>query len=566
VFAYVLQAWTLEIGETYRLQFMTHGNGTNAARYRIRDATAGVDVVALGTTGITGTGWQRFSAEFVVPAGCTSLQITLADGGAGTVYFDNVSLQKKSRTGFQSTLEHYNDIAMHIGGVNPSADTNTYLYGRALPPTWSARVYRKLLTGQTLIERGLVSTVDPAYLVHNVLTTTTNDLIFVVATKTLSTNEHYLLRSTDGGATFAQVMAFGAANGAEGADSKNVRLLTNESFLEITHTYPGGGGVGDLYIGEYNVAPDRVSGGQSDRVRLMKSTDSGATWTAVMNWNTSGHQIRHIHALKQDQFTGYVYICTGDGDSESAIIRWDGASAWTDNSAPSVIAGWSGFAVASGTQHHRTVGIIITSGYVFTGADNDRRNASYLTDSGIWRWAKDLSGGTRVDDDIISYDPMHCIWSGGKINNTLYFRTCRQAATGYEWTEQHGLIYASDDNGTTWYRAALEMYEADETHLYVPIPVSTFTYSNHLFIDSLDGLDFASSTELYISGQTTEEGSTTRPMHPVYYVGTWNAAGNDSNDGRSPDAPCATLAGVLAKPASSGARVRTSGASDYIVP
>lgn len=85
-------------------------------------------------------------------------------------------------------------------------------------------------------------------------------------------------------------------------------------------------GNGKILIGEYNVASGRVSGGTNDAVRVYQSTDDGATWSALLTFNTSGNQIRHCHGVKYDRFTGEYYMMFGD-QPDSSLIRWDGSSA-----------------------------------------------------------------------------------------------------------------------------------------------------------------------------------------------------------------------------------------------
>ena len=461
----------------------------------------------------------------------------------------------------QSRLEHSNSFPAHWQTVNSSADGNTYLYG-GLADGLGKTVTRKLLDGQVSRNRGLVTSVDSNYIVHHIFGTTTNDLIFVSVAYTLFNDKHYLLRSNDGGATFSQVFKFGDGNGPLGADALNVTVLNQDCFLEITREYPGGGGIGDLYIGEYNINTSRTTGGENDRVRLMKSTDHGVTWTAVMTWNTDGsNQIRHIHGVKQDPYTGYIYLWVGDSNTQSGIIRWDGASAWTDNSTPATIATWSGFNVATGTQHHRCTGLIITEHYVLTGSDVNDFGVS--VDAGIWRWSKDLSSGVRVSRDVVDYDPTHVIWTGVTIGSTLIFRVCRQSSSDHHWTQPDTLIYASDDEGATWYRAGIERHEADVTGYALLVPSYTFVYDNKMYIDSFHGLDFDATDVVYISGKTFRKSESPVVVHPVYYVGDWNVVGVDwAGFGKNPDNPVATLSYLTGTGISASSRVRTLSHAD----
>jgi hypothetical protein len=83
-----------------------------------------------------------------------------------------------------------------------------------------------------------------------------------------------------------------------------------------------------ILVGEYNTASGRVNGSTNDAVRVYRSTDSGATFSPLINFNTDGstNQIRHCHGVKFDVFTGDWYMFFGD-DPTSALLRWDGVSA-----------------------------------------------------------------------------------------------------------------------------------------------------------------------------------------------------------------------------------------------
>lgn len=81
----------------------------------------------------------------------------------------------------------------------------------------------------------------------------------------------------------------------------------------------------EAVIAEYNINASRSNGSTNDAVRVYRTTDGGATWSAVLTFNTSGNQIRHAHAARYDKWTGEYYFVFGD-DPNSAIVRWDGSS------------------------------------------------------------------------------------------------------------------------------------------------------------------------------------------------------------------------------------------------
>ena len=252
-----------------------------------------------------------------------------------------------------------------------------------------------------------VTTINANYQISTVFATSTPNLIFVVLQDTGSASPYnnYLYRSTDGGATLSLVFTFGNGNGPSGGNTPAVNILT--SICEVTTPYPGtSSGVGDLIFGEYNTNTSRTNGSTNDRVRLVRSTDQGATWTPVMTWNTDGshNNIGHIHTVRQDPYTGYIYICTGDAANKSSIIQWDGVSSWTNNTNVSAISGWTGFHAGSGSERYRTVDVIFDANYLYAFADTYTYSDPSHTEAGIWRGAKDLSSYTRVNNDTVTYD------------------------------------------------------------------------------------------------------------------------------------------------------------------
>lgn len=80
-----------------------------------------------------------------------------------------------------------------------------------------------------------------------------------------------------------------------------------------------------VVCGDYNVATSRVNGGAKDQVQTYVSYDGGATFATLLSFNTSGNQIRHLHTVKYDRYTGDWYFLFGDAPT-NCIVRWDGKS------------------------------------------------------------------------------------------------------------------------------------------------------------------------------------------------------------------------------------------------
>jgi hypothetical protein len=92
-------------GQRYILRFWTRGDGTNAGRYLIWDATNADYIVTHTSTGVTGTTYTLVEREFVTPAGCVSVTIRFScpATNTGIAYFDFASLQR-----MDGSVKHYN--------------------------------------------------------------------------------------------------------------------------------------------------------------------------------------------------------------------------------------------------------------------------------------------------------------------------------------------------------------------------------------------------------------------------------------------------------------------------
>ena len=70
---------------------------------------------------------------------------------------------------------------------------------------------------------------------------------------------------------------------------------------------------GAIYWGEYFNNPDR------DEVHVYGSLDGGRSWEVVYTFPEGS--IRHVHSITYDPFGDHLWMCTGDHDAESRIMR-----------------------------------------------------------------------------------------------------------------------------------------------------------------------------------------------------------------------------------------------------
>ncbi|HEX2921433.1 MAG TPA: T9SS type A sorting domain-containing protein [Bacteroidales bacterium] len=427
-----------------------------------------------------------------------------------------------------------------------------YIYGTGNSKTC---VLRKHFNGQEYETKGNVTTLNPEFEIQNrIYSTTVAGLIFVLVKD--EANSHFLLRSNDGGLTFSNVFAFGENNGPDGKNAPEIRLL--RGFLELTNELPGGGGKGTLFIGEYNIGSTRTAGSVNDRVRIMKSDDQGITWTKVVEWNTNGkNQVGHIHAMKQDPYTGEVYICTGDNNNKAGIIKWDGTSQWSDNRTLAEIGRMEGFEVLTGKQRYRVCDVLFDENYFYTFTDTQLPNNANGWESGIWRGGKDFSSFERMDNTIFSYDPMHVGWFGEKVGDTFIFTTAREYVDPLNaWKEINTLVYTSKD-GIKWEISGIINWRDTGVEKKSAYITNMFTHNEKIYIDCMGGAGHNSTIvcEVLVRNPYDEP----KVLHPVYFVGSWNSPGQDSNTGTNPDSPKATLRNILTSDnIGAGARVLLS--------
>jgi len=113
-----------------------------------------------------------------------------------------------------------------------------------------------------------------------------------------------LRRSTNSGEAWGDVCSFAAS--------------ANRDVWGFDEDVSGGAYDGYLYASIY-------AGDGTDDDHIYRSTDNGANWTSV--YSSTNH---HVHNVKVDPYTGYVYACTGDGAGEDNIIRSiDSGTNWT---------------------------------------------------------------------------------------------------------------------------------------------------------------------------------------------------------------------------------------------
>lgn len=160
--------------------------------------------------------------------------------------------------------------------------------------------------------------------------------------------------------------------------------------MEITNYGFGDQGVrndGLLSMGDSTVFyAEYFQNPAKEEVRIYRSTNDLKSWETAFTYPPD--EIRHIHAIQHDPYTGRMWICTGDLDRESSV-------SWTDGSFDTIHPiGW-------GSQIWRVCQLVFTPEHLYWGTDTgDERMA------GIYRWNRQTEALDRL------YEPDGAIFYG----------------------------------------------------------------------------------------------------------------------------------------------------------
>ena len=116
-----------------------------------------------------------------------------------------------------------------------------------------------------------------------------------------------------------------------------------------------------LFFGEYFGNPQRTE------VRIFESTDNGLSWQIAYTFKPG--EVRHIHALQKDPYTGKLWVCVGDTDQEAMV-------AWSEDNFRTLVP------IGSGSGIWRVCQLVFTEEAVLWGTDTGQEIR------GIYRWDK----------------------------------------------------------------------------------------------------------------------------------------------------------------------------------
>jgi hypothetical protein len=179
---------------------------------------------------------------------------------------------------------------------------------------------------------------------------------------------------------------------------------------------------GSLLIGEYFLGNDSIQGCPY----IHKSTDEGLTWKLAYDGNTQYPESsgRHIHLVKTDPYTGYVYATVGDYPGISRLLRSvDNGDTWTT--------------IEQVDDTSQYLSLVFTPKYRIFGTDKGQGNK-------IIRTSDDVNFETvyTLPDDSDGY-----FWSMKRDEKTGFII----AGTLTTHSNKISTTLISPDNGTSWY-------------------------------------------------------------------------------------------------------------------
>jgi hypothetical protein len=187
----------------------------------------------------------------------------------------------------------------------------------------------------------------------------------------------------------------------------------------------------DLYIGEYFSNKERTN------VKIFKLNSEYKTWETTFEFKPG--QIRHIHSLQRDPYSGRLWICVGDEDNESMI-------GWSDDNYRNITP------LGYGSQIWRTCQLVFTEDAIFWGTDTGSRNLA-----GIYRWDKESNELKKI------YETPGAIFFSVKLNNGTMVMS----------TDREGFPNEEDDK--------TRLYLIDKNDKIVAITCGSWKYKTHGF-------------------------------------------------------------------------------------
>lgn len=335
------------------------------------------------------------------------------------------------------------------------------------------RVVRANLTTATSTLE-VMGRVPSGYNLSHIWTTPVSCELFLLVRD--STQRFSVARSTDCGKTSHIVVKLGQSSAGH---ASRVWVL-GRGFAPATLR----GEAGYLMAEYENNAT--VNGVRFDDVRLLWSPD-GERWSALTTWNIGNHPIRHIHMVKQDPRSGWVYVGTGDGTNQGGVIAWDGLRSWPARGLPidqydsitgfySVNRHWSAVVtdILFPASQPRSV-YLACEAWIAVGKSESQK--------GIWEYAADLSSRHRVYPAGSALHPYSGLRLGVTLQNTQGQEVMVWADMGTMRSPNFMTFYVSEPGFQVWNRSQ----NLALSKLGKSIPSGLFVVGNRVYVSTAYG-------------------------------------------------------------------------------
>jgi hypothetical protein len=374
------------------------------------------------------------------------------------------------------------------------------------------------------------------YLNTSNIGTNTSNILLINSTLAYKTNGLNLSKSTDGGFIWNDISQYGTYSIGVGriyrtslgsiflsSGTKNLSVsigndnnFTQVPFFICDNSSGEGNAVlnwgfaeakdGSLLAGEYFLGNSSIK----NCSYIHKSTDGGFTWNLVYNGSSAfpEAQARHIHIIRTDPYSGYIYATQGDGAPNSRLLRSiDNGTTWES--------------IFNKSTDAQFLSIVFTPTCRILGTDTGGLNKIYKTCNDI-----DFNVVYRTPSFSNGY-----IWDMQRDNLSGYII----AGTQTTLANANSLFIISPDDGNSWFSIKIR----NETSSYQGISYITsfdekgyaLYYDNNLSVSKkfniLQDTDYSTILNLQFNENngTTAYDSSGNNNHGTITGATWQNDG-----------------------------------------
>lgn len=342
----------------------------------------------------------------------------------------------------------------------------------------------------------------------------------------------HMFKTSDSAQTWSLVLS---------GENTHVKTISDRSICNATVN-----GVNVLFYGEYNFNPAAGGFNPESKLTLWKSLDFGSTWTPAVTWNTAGvNNTRHMHAVRQFVPNGPIYVCFGDTDAQSAIVRWDGVTNWPSNTSWPDLVQSEGLKVYYGRQSARAVDLIESEGRVYWLNDSYSGFRGDATEQAVWSVSNETFDDFHQESQPMSAIRDHAGWLACKDSDERVFFISAPDATLVAGNKFVGVIGSNKAKTSFKMAGAFRVLDSASSS----VPYGFFCLDDKFYLTATyasgKGADNTASFELSENEFRGDYETKYIPdtVHPVYWCDYLN--GNAANSGINPNVAVADIRNLL---------------------